>query len=120
VGPLRRWLDRLTETDESRLSAEVRDWAATVGGAVPISEAPRRQRVRIAGVIRRMTVFPMRDGEALEALVADGSGEVVVRFMGRRAIGGLGLGSKIVVEGVIGEQQGAAQMINPMLEFSSR
>ena len=40
--------------------------------------------------------------------------------MGRRAIGGLGLGSKIVVEGVIGEHQGAAQMINPMLEFSSR
>ena len=75
-------------------------------GAVPIGEAPRRRRVQIAGVIRRMTVFPMRDGEALEARVADGTGEVVVRFMGRRAIGGLGLGSKIVVEGVIGEQQG--------------
>ena len=27
MGPLRRWLDRLTETDEARLDAEIRDWA---------------------------------------------------------------------------------------------
>ena len=66
-----------------------------------------------------MTVFPMRDGEALEARVADGTGEVVVQFMGRRAIGGFGLGSKIVVEGVIGEQHGDVVMINPRLEFTA-
>jgi RecG-like helicase len=120
VGALRRWLDRLTETDEARLSAEVREWADTVPGAVRIADAPLRQRVKIAGVIRRMTVFPMTDDEALEAQIADGTGEVVVRFMGRREIGGLGLGSKIVVEGVLGEQQGSVQMINPVLEFSSR
>jgi len=116
---LRRWLDRLTETDEARLSAEVREWADTVGGAVRIADAPMRQRVRVAGVIRRMTVFPMRDGEALEAKVSDGTGEVVIRFMGRRAIGGLGLGSRVVVEGVMGRQGGETQMINPRLEFSA-
>jgi RecG-like helicase len=120
MGALRRWLDRLTETDEARLSTEVREWADTVEGAVRIADAPMRERVRIAGVIRRMTVFPMRDAEALEAQVDDGTGEVVVRFMGRRAIGGLGLGSRIVVEGVLGERHGVVQMINPTLEFTSR
>ena len=116
---LRRMLDRLTESDESRLSAEVLEWADSVPGSVRIAEAPMRQRITLAGVIRRMTVFPMRDGEALEAKISDGTGEVVVRFTGRRAIGGLGLGSKIVVEGVLGEKQGSLQMMNPRLEFSA-
>jgi hypothetical protein len=63
-------------------------------GSVRIADAPLRQRVKIAGVIRRLTVFPMKDNESLEAVVSDGTGEVVIRFMGRRAIGGLGLGRR--------------------------
>ena len=55
---------------------------------VRIADAPLRQRVRIAGVIRRITVFPMEGNESLEALVSDGTGEVTVVFMGRRGIGG--------------------------------
>jgi RecG-like helicase len=89
-----------------------------VPGTTRLAEARRRERVKIAGQIRRLTVFPMDDDESLEALVNDGTGEVVVRFMGRRAIRGLGLGTKVVVEGVIGEQHGAAVMINPRLEFT--
>lgn len=119
MGALRRWLDRLGESDESRLASEIREWASSVGGCTPISEAPNRERVRIAGVIRRLTVLPMRDQEALEALVFDGTGEVVARFMGRRGIEGLGLGTKVVVEGAIGEVRGERRMINPLLEFSA-
>jgi RecG-like helicase len=119
MGAWRRMLDRLTESDESRLSAEVLEWAESVPSAVRIADANVRERVTLAGVIRRMTVFPMKDGEALEAKISDGTGEVVVRFTGRRAIGGLGLGSKIVVEGVLGEKQGSLQMLNPRLEFSA-
>jgi RecG-like helicase len=119
MGALRRLLDRLTESDEARLSSEIREWADTVPGSVRISEAPLRERVKIAGVIRRMTVFPMKDDESLEALVSDGTGEVIVQFMGRRAIGGLGLGTRVVVEGVLGNQRGAVRMMNPRLEFSA-
>lgn len=119
MGALRRWLGRLGESDESRLAKEVREWAGDVGGCMPIGKAPNRERVRIAGVIRRLTVLPIRDQEALEALLFDGTGEVVVRFMGRRGIEGLGLGTKVVVEGVIGENHGERKMINPLLEFSA-
>jgi RecG-like helicase len=115
----RRFFDRLTETDEARLATEVREWSASVPDAVPIAAARLRERVKIAGQIRRLTVFPMKDNEALEAVVSDGSGEIVVRFTGRRAIGGLGLGTKVVVEGVIGDQKGALQMMNPQLEFTA-
>jgi RecG-like helicase len=119
MGVLRRFLDRLTESDEARLAAEVRDWASSVPGTTRIADLSMRERVRIAGVIRRLTVFPMRDNESLEAVVADGSGELVVRFMGRRAITGLGLGTRVVLEGLVAEQRGVVQMLNPRLEFTA-
>jgi RecG-like helicase len=119
VGALRRFLDRLTESDEARLAAEIRGWAEKVPGTVRIGEAPMRDRVKIAGVIKRMTVFPMQGQESLEALVSDGTGEVVIVFMGRRGIAGLTLGTRVVVEGVIGVERGVMRMINPRLEFTA-
>jgi RecG-like helicase len=119
MGRLHRFLQRLTESDEARLASEIREWAESIPSSIRIADAPMRQQVRIAGVIRRLTVFPMQDNESLEAVVSDGTGEVVVRFMGRRAIGGLGLGSRVVVEGVLGETRGAVQMMNPRLEFTA-
>jgi RecG-like helicase len=118
MGALRRWLDRLGESDEARLASEIKGWSSGVKGSVRIGDAPNRERVKIAGVIRRLTVFPMRDNEALEALVSDGTGEVVIRFMGRRGIEGLGLGTRVVVEGAIAERHGQRRMLNPLLEFS--
>jgi RecG-like helicase len=119
MGVLRRFRDRLAEPDEIRLAEEIRGWADAVAGSVRIDAAPLRERVKIAGVIRRLTVFPMKDNESLEAHVFDGTGEVVVRFMGRRSIAGLGLGTKIVVEGVLGDARGTLQMINPLLELTA-
>jgi RecG-like helicase len=119
MGALRRWLDRLTESDEARLSAEVREWADMVPGTTRLGDAPMRGKVKVAGVIKRITVFPMQDHESLEAVVSDGTGQVTVVFRGRRGIGGLSLGTRVVVEGVLGEQRGAVRMINPRLEFSA-
>ena len=119
MGAIRRFFDRLKESDEVRLSAEIRGWAEKVPGTTRIAEAPMRRPVKIAGVIKRMTVFPMEGKESLEALVSDGTGEAVVVFMGRRGIGGLTLGTRVVVEGVLGEQRGTVRMINPRLEFSA-
>jgi RecG-like helicase len=118
VGPFRRWLDRLTETDEARLDAEIREWADSVPGTVRIRDAHPRERTKVAGVIRRLTVFPMQDNESLEVVVSDGTGEVLVQFMGRRAIRGLTLGTKVVVEGVLGNQHGRTVMLNPRLELT--
>ena len=121
MSGLRRWLDRLTESDETRLATETQDWARSITGAVPLGDAPLRSTIKIAGVIRRITVLPMSGHESLEALVSDGTGEAVVVFMGRRGIGGFSLGTNVVVEGVLGEQRGGGppKMINPRLEFSA-
>jgi RecG-like helicase len=115
---VRRLLGRLNESDETRLAEETRAWAETVEGSVRIADAVPRQPVRIAGVIRRMTVLPMEGKEALQALISDGTGEVTIVFMGRRGIGGLSLGKRVVVEGVLGEHRGDMRMVNPRLEFA--
>jgi RecG-like helicase len=119
MGALRRFLDRLSESDQARLATEIRSWADKVPGTTRIADAPLRKRVKIAGVIKRMTVFPMEGKESLEALVSDGSGEAILVFMGRRGIQGLTLGTRVVVEGVLGEQRGTVKMINPRLEFTA-
>ena len=118
MSVIRRLIDRLNESDETRLADETRAWASTIEGTVRISGAPMRQPVRIAGVIRRMTVLPMEGKEALQALISDGTGEVTIVFMGRRGIGGLSLGKRVVVEGALGEHRGDVRMVNPRLEFA--
>ena len=118
MGIVHRLLERLNESDETRLSEETRAWAETVEASIRIADAPSRQPVRIAGVIRRITVLPMEGKEALQALISDGTGEVTAVFMGRRGIGGLSLGRRVVVEGVLGEHHGEIRMVNPRLEFA--
>jgi len=41
----------------------------------------------------------------------------VVVFMGRRGIQGLTLGTRLVVEGVLGEKRGVRRLVNPTFEF---
>lgn len=118
MGFVQRLIERLNESDETRLAEETRAWADTIGGSIRITEATLRQPVKIAGVIRRMTVLPMEGKEALQALISDGTGEVTAVFMGRRGIGGLSLGKRVVVEGVLGEHRGEIRMVNPRLEFA--
>ncbi len=118
MGLVRHLLERLNESDETRLAEETRAWADTIEGSVRIADATLRQPVRIAGVIRRITVLPMEGKEALQALISDGTGEVTAVFMGRRGIGALVLGRRVVVEGVLGEHHGEVRMVNPRLEFA--
>jgi RecG-like helicase len=118
MDAVRRLFRRLAESDEERLAEEIRAWAATVPGAVPIRYAPLRRRVKLAGIVKRITVRPVEGFESLEALITDGTGEIGVVWMGRRQIPGLSLGTRVIVEGVVGEQRGGRKMVNPSFEFA--
>lgn len=117
--PFRRFLRRMSESDEQRYAAEIEAWSSSVAGAARIREAPPRQRVKVAGVVRRITVRPLEGHESLEALLYDGTGEVSVMWMGRRTIPGLNLGTRLVVDGVLAEERGKRRIVNPSFEFSS-
>ena len=99
LDPFRRFLRRMAESDELRYAEEIRAWAESVPGSVRIAEASARSRVKLAGVVRRITVRPLEGHESLEAILSDGTGEVTVMWMGRRTIRGLSLGTRLVVAG---------------------
>jgi RecG-like helicase len=117
MSALRRLLQRFTESDQERLANEIRAWSETVPDSIRIADAASRGRVKIAGVVSRITVLPMEGNETLEALVSDGTGEVTVVFMGRRSIPGLSLGTRVVVEGALGEVRGRRRIVNPRFEL---
>ena len=108
---LRNVLDRFTESDEDRLADETREWAASLDGTVRLDRCPKREPVKVAGVVRRLSVHPA-EGK-VEAVISDGTGEITALFSARGASQGIGLGSRLVLEGVIGEARGRRQMINP-------
>ena len=59
MGGFRRFLRRLTESDETRLETEIREWADRVPGSVRIADAPMRQRVKIAPAEVCQNVFKL-------------------------------------------------------------
>jgi len=119
LDPFRRFLRRMSESDEQRYAEEIGAWAARIPGTTRIANAPARSRVKLAGVVRRITVRPLEGHESLEAVVYDGTGEVTVVWMGRRSIHGLNLGTRLVVEGLLAEQRAGRRMVNPTFEFSA-
>jgi hypothetical protein len=47
----------------------------------------------------------------------DESGGVTLQFLGRREIAGLEVGTTLVAEGMVGEQDGALTILNPSYEI---
>jgi RecG-like helicase len=119
LDPFRRFFRRMAESDEQRYGEEILAWAQNVPGSVRIAEAQPRSRVKLAGVVRRITVRPLEGNESLEAILFDGTGEVTVMWMGRRAIRGLSLGTRLIVEGLLAEQRSERRLVNPTFEFAA-
>jgi RecG-like helicase len=85
--------------------------------ASPISALSARQRVRVAGRVKSVTVQPWGDVPSLEVQLGDDQGKLIVTFLGHRQIAGLAPGSQIAVEGMVVQVRGRLTMINPAYEF---
>lgn len=99
--------------DDSELAAQDLHAVCDSVGATQIADAPRRQKTRIAGVVRAVTLRPVGGVPALEADLYDGTGSVDVIWLGRRRIEGIEPGTQLVAEGRIGEQRCRLMMFNP-------
>ena len=84
-----------------------------VEGAVPIGDVQDRQRVRIAGRVHALRVQPWSGQPTLECTVTDGTGRIVVVFLGRRQIAGIEPGARIVIDGIVGQRAGQRVILNP-------
>lgn len=87
-------------------------------GVIPISETQWRSQVRVAGRVKAMRVQPWAEKIAsLELTLADETGGLTVVFLGRRTIGGVQLGSHLVVEGMVSEVRHQLALINPAYQL---
>jgi hypothetical protein len=98
---------------------EARDLRKTHGesGLDTIAEAPDRERVRLRGTLRTVTLRPRGGVPALEAELFDGSGVITIVWLGRRRIAGISPGRALEVQGRIGSHDGGRIMYNPRYEL---
>ena len=96
---------RLTASVEELDAVRLHDRYSGLG-VTEIAEMPTRVPVRVGGEVQRLRVVPRAGSASTEAVLSDGTGEVVVVFTGRRAIGGLHPGRGVLVEGVAHNERG--------------
>lgn len=103
---------RLTaSTEELHLESLVGSWSEH--DVVPIAEATDRARLRVAGEVHAVQVVPRAGAPSLEVSIHDGTGRAVARFTGRRAIGGVTAGRRLVLEGLAQREGKHVVMVNP-------
>lgn len=90
-------------------------------GVIPIVDVKWREKVKVAGRVKALRVQPWADQVAsLELTLADGTGGITVVFLGRRMLGGVNLGTHLVVEGMTSEHHGLLTILNPAYQLLPR
>ena len=74
-------------------------------------------RVKVAGRVRSIRVAPLHDAPDPRAVLVDGSASISVLFLGRRSIAGVGVGTKMAVEGTVGIHQTRLAILNPSYQL---
>lgn len=82
-------------------------------GATPICEAQPRTRVVLHGRICVVTFEPRGANKRLETELTDGTGTVTLRWMGRNAIIGVRIGTRMTVEGMLIDENEHRVIYNP-------
>ena len=114
---LRRTISRWASTDDQ----EARDLRRTHGSGTEgfdrIGEVADRERVRLRGTLRTVTLRPRGGVPALEAELYDGTGTITLIWLGRRTIAGVNPGRSMSVQGRIGRHEDQRIMYNPRYEL---
>ena len=71
----------------------------------------------MAGVIQNIRIDPRSGRDSIEATITDGTGTLIAKWLGRPTMSGIRLGSGLIVEGVVGIQDGDLILLNPEYEL---
>jgi amino acid transporter len=94
------------------LQARVADVRAT-----PIADLTDRDQAEVAGTLRAVTVRPRGNSPSLQAELWDGSGSIMLVWLGRRSIPGIEPGRHLKVRGRVASHRGARTIFNPGYEL---
>lgn len=114
-----RWLDRITVSNEDLDAEELRE-EMEVQGADAIADVKLGSVTTHSGKIRSLVYRPEVKVPALEAEVFDGTGFIVVIWLGRRTISGINPGTSISVTGRLVNVDGKLTMYNPKYTIIAR
>jgi hypothetical protein len=89
------------------------DAGSTDPSIVSIAVAPARRMVKVCGEVTRMRARPTTGLPALAVSISDDSETAVAVWTGRRAIGGVVLGRRLVIEGVAVRRGDQLEFMNP-------
>ena len=79
----------------------------------PISELEARDRTKVCGEVKRMTIKPRSGIPSMEIVINDGTGDATIIFSGRRHVAGIEHGHCIIVEGVAYADANRLVFLNP-------
>lgn len=115
-GWLRRTLHRLTASD-AELDAEALQSELDRSGAEAVSGCRRGEQVCVAGRLTSVVYNPRETAPTLEAELWDGSGTVLLVWLGRRRIAGIEPGRSLVARGRLAVRDGRMVIYNPWYEL---
>jgi hypothetical protein len=115
-GVLRRTVTRLATSAKEHEANELHKSCVELG-AVPVTELPDREMVRVAGTLRTVTLRPRAGVPALVAELYDGSGTLNLVWLGRRQIPGIEPGRAIVAAGRVTRDNDQPVIFNPRYEL---
>ncbi len=115
-GRLRRLVSSLMQTKADQHAAALQSSVRTVG-ATPIARCAPGEPATMSGVLSAVTLRPRENVPAVEADLFDGSGHILLVWLGRRRIRGIEPGRSIVVTGRITHSADQPAVFNPSYEL---
>jgi RecG-like helicase len=115
-GRLRRAVRRLASEDHE-LEADDLQRQAESAGADSVARCQERHLVTVLGTVKSMTLRPRAGTPSLEVELYDGSGTVILVWLGRREIAGLSPGRQVRATGRITSSGSRRVIFNPRYEL---
>ncbi len=85
--------------------------------ATAIAALVLRRRAVVAGEIESVASYE-RPWACTDATIKDGTGQLVLRFVGRASVPGLVTGRRVIAQGTPGLVDGGIVMLNPLYSFA--
>jgi amino acid transporter len=83
------------------------------GTLLAIGDARWRDRITVQGRVRAMRVAPQHDSPTLELVLEDETASMSVVFLGRRAVAGIRIGTRMEASGTVGLHKARLAILNP-------
>jgi two-component system sensor histidine kinase KdpD len=87
--------------------------------ATRISDVRGRARVTVTGTVVSAQAMAIGSSMAYRCVLADGTGELDLLFLGRAAIAGLAVGTRCSIEGTVAARRGRLAVWNPRYQMQS-